>query len=103
PAGKSVHGLEYAQMYPDLTNVKRKYLGARQPKDSPYEDPRIKLYLVKDLAPLIMRLFVLPGVAFEKIVVGLTINKCQMRELEAPTEDQVLKAKVIRYYDYLRW
>jgi len=103
PAGKSVHNLEYAQMYPDLTNAKRKYLGARQPKDSPYEDPKIKLYFVKDLAPMIMRLFVLPGVDYEKVVTGLTINKCQMRELDLPTEADRLKAKVIRYYDYLRW
>jgi len=103
PAGKSVHNLEYAQMYPDLTNVKRKYLGARQPKDSPYDDPRIKLYFVKDLAPMIMRLYVLGGVDFEKVVTGLTVNKCQMREITLPTEDQKLKAKVIRYYDYLRW
>jgi len=103
PAGKSVHNLEYAQMYPDLTNAKRKYLGARQPKDSPYDDPRIKLYFVKDLAPMIMRLYVLPGVDFEKVVTGLTVNKCQMREITIPTEDQKLKAKVIRYYDYLRW
>jgi len=103
PAGKSIHQLEYAQMYPDLTDTKKKYLGARQPKDSPYNDPRIKLYLVKDLAPLIMRLFVLGGVDYEKCVIGLTVNKCQLREIEAPTEDQLLKAKVIRYYDYLRW
>ncbi len=103
PAGKSIHQLEYAQMYPDLTDTKKKYLGARQPKDSPYNDPRIKLYLVKDLAPLIMRLFVLGGVDFEKCVIGLTVNKCMLREIEAPTEDQLLKAKVIRYYDYLRW
>lgn len=103
PAGKSIHNLEYAQMYPDLTNVKRKYLGARQPKDSPYDDPRIKLYFVKDLAPIIMRLYVLGGVDYEKIVTGLTVNKCLMREITAPTEEQMLKAKVIRYYDYLRW
>ncbi|GAH22123.1 unnamed protein product [marine sediment metagenome] len=50
-----------------------------------------------------MRLYVLPGVAFEKIIMGLTINKCLMRVIEAPTQDQLLKAKVIRYYDYLRW
>ncbi|MBA7694879.1 hypothetical protein ES703_103494 [subsurface metagenome] len=103
PAGKSVHNLEYAGMYPDITDNKLKYLGARQPKDSPYGDPRIKLYFVKDLAPLIMRLFVLPGVDFEKIVAGFVINKCLMREIEAPTDDQKLKSKVIRYYDYLRW
>jgi len=103
PSGKSVHNLEYAQMYPDLTNAKRKYLGARTPKDSPYEDPRIKLYFVKDLAPMIMRLYVLGGVDYEKIVAGLTINKCLMREITIPTEADRLKAKVIRYYDYLRW
>jgi len=103
PASKSVHQLEYAGMYPDITDNTKKYLGARQPKDSPYDDPRIKLYLVKDLAPLIMRLYVLPGVDYEKIVCGLTVNKCLMRIIEAPTDDQLLKAKVIRYYDYLRW
>jgi len=103
PAGKSISQLEYAQMYPDLDDDEKKYLGARQPKDSPYDDPRIKMYLVKDLSPLIMRLFTLEGVDYEKIVVGLTINKCKMREIEAPSQDDLLKAKVIRYYDYLRW
>ncbi|KKL81149.1 hypothetical protein LCGC14_1997610 [marine sediment metagenome] len=103
PAGKSVHQLEFSSMYPDLTDNTKKYLGARSPEDSPYDDPRIKVYLVKDLAPVIMRLYALPGVDYEKIVVGLTINKCLMRVIEAPTEDQKLKSKVIRYYDYLRW
>ena len=103
PAGKSVHQLEFAQMYPDVTDVDKRYLGARMAHDSPFEDPRIKLYFVKDLAPVIMRLYALAGVDYEKIVVGLTINKLKMREIEAPTQDQMLKAKVIRYYDELRW
>ena len=34
-------------MYPDLTDNTKKYLGARSPEDSPYDDPRIKVYLVK--------------------------------------------------------
>lgn len=103
PSGKYIHQLEYAQMYPDLTHAKRKYLGAKSAKDSPYDDPRIKLYFVKDLAPLIMELYVLEGVDFEKIVVGLTVNKCLMEEIKQPTQEQQLKAKVIRYYEYLRW
>lgn len=103
PAGKHVHQLEYAQMYPVITDAKKKYLGAKQPKDSPYDDPRIKLYFVKDLAPLIMRLLVLEGVDYEKIVCGLTINKCLLEEIAQPTEEQKLKAKLIRYYEYLRW
>ena len=103
PAGKNIHQLEYAQMYPDITDATRLYLGIKTAKDSPFDDPRIKLYFIKDLAPLIMRLYVLAGVDYEKIVVGLTINKCHIEEIEAPTEEQMLKAKVIRYFEYLRW
>ncbi|KKK52929.1 hypothetical protein LCGC14_3099960 [marine sediment metagenome] len=50
-----------------------------------------------------MRLYVLAGVDYEKCGLDFIINKCQLRELETPTEDQKLKAKVIRYYDELRW
>lgn len=103
PADRYVSQLEYAGMYPDITSATKKYLGIKTPADSPYDDPRIKLYLVKDLAPLIMRLYVLEGVDYEKIVTGLIINKCLMEEIEKPSEEQLLKAKVIRYYDYLRW
>ena len=103
PSGKSVHQLEWAQMYPDVTDVDKRYLGARRAEDSPYEDPRIKLYFVKDLAPLIMKLYCLPGVDYEKIMVSITVNKCDMRHIESPTDEQRLKAKVIRYYDELRW
>lgn len=103
PAGKTVDNLEYASMYNDITDAERLFLGAHQPKDSPYDDPRIKFYLVKDLAPLIMKLYVLAGVDYEKIVLGLTINKCLMEEVPSPSDADKLKSKVIRYYDYLRW
>lgn len=103
PASKSIHQLEYAQMYPELTDTTKRYLGARRAEDSPYEDPRIKVYFVKDLAPVIMRLYCLPGVDYEKVMARLTINKCYMREVPQPTDEQMLKAKVIRYYDELRW
>jgi len=103
PAGKTVDNLEYASMYNEITDAKRLFLGSHQPKDSPYDDPRIKMYLVKDLAPLIMKLYVLAGVDYEKIVLGLTINKCLMEEVKSPSDADKLKSKVIRYYDYLRW
>lgn len=103
PAGKSIHRLEYAQMDPDITHAKRLFLGAFTAKDSPYDDPRIRAYFVKDFTPLIMRLYVLAGIDLEKIVVGLTINKCKLREITSPTQADSQKAKVIRYYDELRW
>ena len=102
PADRHVHGLEYAGMTPDVSSATLVYLGARKPEDSPSEDPRNKFNLVKDLAPLILRLYVLPGVDYEKVVLDMTISKCQLNEIQ-PTEQQKAKAKVIRYYEELRW
>ncbi len=103
PAGRNIHDLEYAGMAPLVTSATLRYLGARKPEDSPYDDPRIKFYFPYNVAPLIMRLYVLAGVDWEKVICGLVINKCKLRELPAPTQEQQLKAKVIRYYEELRW
>ena len=102
PAGEFVHRLDQAGMVPDVTHATRRYLGARKPEDSPYDDKRIFLYFVKDLEPLILRVFVDTGVDFEKCVLGLTVNKCYMVAM-SPTAEQLAKAKVIRYYTELRW
>ena len=103
PAGKHINSLEYAQMFPDVADAKKRYLGARRPVDSPFNDPRIKFYLVSDLTPLIIRVYNLAGVDYEKCVLNFTINKCHLEEIPAPTEQEKLKAKVIRYFDDLRW
>ncbi len=103
PATRHIHGLEFAGMTPDVSSSTLVYLGARKPEDSPAEDPRIKFYLVMDLAPLILRTYVLPGVDYEKVVFDYTINKCDLRQIDQPTEDQKKRAKVIRYYEELRF
>lgn len=107
PQSKALSYLEYSGMTPDVTNSTKRYIGARKPEDSPYEDHRIKMYFVKDLSPLIMRLYCLPGVDYEKVVVGLMVNKCRLREVSVEqgtmTNEDKVKAKVIRYYDEQRW
>ena len=104
PASRSIHGLEFGGMTaPDVGSTTLVYLGARLPADSPIEDPRIKFYLVKDLEPIVLRVYVLPGVDYEKVVLSATINKCLLREIPQPTEDDLRKAKVIKYYESLRW
>lgn len=103
PAGEFVHRLEQPGMVPDVTHATRRYLGARKPEDSPYDDKRIFLYFVKDLEPMILRVFVDTGIDFEKCVLGLTVNKCYMVAMPSPTADQLAKAKVIQYYTELRW
>ena len=103
PAGEYVSRLEQAGMVPDVTHATRRYLGARKPEDSPYNDKRIFLYFVKDLEPVILRVFVDTGCDFEKCVLGLIVNKCYLKEITAPTSEQLARAKKLLYYSELRW
>lgn len=102
PAGEYVHRLDQASMVPTVTSPTLRYLGATRPEDSPCDDKRIFCYFVKDLEPLILRLYVLPGVDWEKCSICLLINKCRLKEI-APTAEQLAKAKTILYYTELRW
>ncbi|MBU0778343.1 hypothetical protein KKH23_09310 [Patescibacteria group bacterium] len=102
PAGEYVHRLEQAGMVPNVASATLRYLGARKPEDSPYDDKRIFTYSVKDLEPLILRLLVDNGVAWEKMVLGLVVNKCYLKQI-TPTAEQLARAKVVRYYPELRW
>jgi len=113
PAGEFVHRLEQAGMVPNVANVTLRYLGAIKPEDSPYNDKRIFLYFVKDLEPLILRTYVDSGqpsgdivhtvTGYEKCVFGLTINKCYLEEIKAPSAEQWAKSKKLLYYSELRW
>lgn len=119
PLSQYVSRLEQATMVPDVTVVGRRYIGARKPEDSPYNDPRIFLYFVKDLDPLFIRLFVEPSQQHEKCILGLTVNKCYLvpnsvlqnptqreklaPDMPVPTAEQISRAKILRYYTELRW
>lgn len=102
PAGEYVHRLEQAGMVPNVASATLRYLGARKPEDSPYDDKRIFTYSVKDLEPLILRLLVDNGVLWEKMVLGLVVNKCYLKQI-TPTAEQLARAKKIDYYTELRW
>jgi len=102
PAGEYVHRLEQAGMVPNVASATLRYLGACKPEDSPYDDKRIFIYTVKDLEPLILRLFVDNGADFDKCVLGLVVNKCYLKEI-APTAEQLSRALKIDYYTELRW
>lgn len=102
PAGEYMHRLEQAGMVPNVASATLRYLGARKPEDSPYDDKRIFIYSVKDLEPLILRLLVDNGVAWEKMVLVLVVNKCYLKQI-TPTAEQLKLAKKIDYYTELRW
>ena len=103
PAGEYMHRLEQAGMVPNVASATLRYLGARKPEDSPYDDKRIFSYSVKDLEPLFLRVLVDSGIDFEKCVLGLLVNKCYLKHIAAPTAEHLRLAKVIPYYSELRW
>ncbi|GAI18667.1 unnamed protein product, partial [marine sediment metagenome] len=102
PAGEYANRLEQAGMVPNVTHPTHRYLGARKPEDSPYDDKRIFIYSVKDLEPLFLRVFVDDGVDFEKCILSLLVNKCYLKQI-TPTAEQLAKALKIQYYSELRW
>ncbi len=111
PADRHINSLEFAGMTPDVTNVNRRFLGARKPEDSPFNDHRFFIYAVKDLEPVILRHYVLPNLgfvapataAFEKCIMGIFVNKCHLVEKKSPTDEQLKKAKVLEYHESIRW
>jgi len=107
PAGEYVSRLEQAGMVPNVLLPTLRYLGARKPEDSPYDDKRIFMYFVKDLEPMILRAYIDSGQpsgdGYEKVVIGLTVNKCYLKEIATPTAEQWARSKVLLYYSQLRW
>lgn len=103
PAGEALSRLEQSSMMPNVASATLRYLGARKPEDSPYEDKRIFMYFVKHLEPLILRVFVDTGIDYEKCVLGVLVNKCRLTQIANPTAKQRELAKTIRYYSELRW
>jgi len=98
PTGKYVYALGESSMYPDVTSATLKYLGAKKYEDSPYENPLWYLYFIKDMAAFILRLLVLEGIDYEKVTIEFKVNKCQIKEIETPTVEQMEKALLLRYH-----
>jgi hypothetical protein len=70
--------------YPNLADPDRRYLGAIIPEDSPAENPLLKLWFIKDMPSYILKVYVRPGVDFEKIRLRLLIAKHKLIEIPKP-------------------
>jgi len=73
-----------SDMYPDLTNVEKRYLAFIPPEESPYGNPLLKLWAIANMPSWILKVYVRPGVDFEKPVIGFKVNKLQVREISKP-------------------
>lgn len=103
PSTRYVYDLEYTGMYPDTSNVKKRFLGSRKPIDSPLDDPKIRLYFVKNATALTLRCYIQPGVDYSQISLGFLVNKLKLNEITTPTEEQLRKARFIEWYEKLFW
>jgi len=84
------------KLYPE-----KEYVLYKTYKDSPADAPLLFLYAIKDMAAFTLRFYVLEGIDYEKCTAAFQINKCQLTEIEEPTEEQLEKALLIRHYDEL--
>lgn len=100
PADQPIYRLDYPTMLPLMSDAALKYLGNIKPEDSPPENPRLKLYLLYELKPVILRLVCDDGVDYDKVTLKFTINRCHMSE-EKPPEN--VQPKPIEYLDSLKW
>jgi len=99
PADYPIYRLDYPDMSPLVSHAERKYLGTIKPYESPPDDPKLKLYLVFKLKPIILRLAIDEGVSYEKCTLEILINRCLMKEGTLPAGAPV---KFIRYLDEIK-
>lgn len=71
-------------MYPDLDDTELKYLAAITPEDSPYDNPLLKLWAIKDMAAWILKDYILPGVDYDNSILGFKIAKHRLAKIAKP-------------------
>jgi hypothetical protein len=99
PAGYPVFRLDYSTMSPLVSDADRKYLGTIRPSESPPENAMLRLYFLNKLDPVILRVCVDEGVAYEKCTLEFLINRCLIKEGTAPAS---VTPKFIEYLDEIK-
>lgn len=103
PKDTYVYPLGDSSMYPDVSHVKKRYLGAKTHRESPDTAPLLNLYAIKDMPAFFMRFYTIAdAVAFEKCTAQLYINKCKLTEIEGPMEEQEARALLIPWYEEMK-
>jgi len=98
-----VYKLGDSSMYPLVTDPTNRYLGAFRPEHSPAESPLLFLYAIKDAPALYLRPWVLDDAeaTWDKVTIEFFINKCRLREIAQPSEEQRRKALRIAWHEEL--
>lgn len=94
--------LGYTGMIPDSSDDTKRYLGCYKESDIPYESLRLRLTFVKNLDPMILRIYIDSPKDYEKAVIRFLINRCRIKKLERPTPEQMSIARKILHYSELK-
>jgi len=93
-----VQQLAYTGMVPSVTDATRKYLGCLTEIDTPFDEMKFRVCFVKDEVPMVLRLHINSGEAYDKVRLQFLVNRCTLKDLEFPTDTQKSRArKILRY------
>jgi len=99
PAETAIFRLDYVTMLPTISDSDKRYIGAYSWRDSPADDPRLKIIIPEGLDPLILRIYINPSEAYEKCIWAMTINKWKIEK----TTEQPKPADIIPYILEVAW
>ena len=81
------------------TEHELRYVGEFSGEDSPYDQPKLRIHAVKDMAALALR-FYADSPEDEKVVVKFTVNRCKVDEVRYGDLTEKEKAAVREIYHY---
>jgi len=94
--------LGYSEMYPNNPGIPQTgFMSALTPKDSPEENPLIKIWSIYNMAPWILRLTPDTGVDYEKPILSFQVAKHKVRNMQPLANGQAPfpTFTTVRYYD----
>ena len=101
-AGQYIYDLGNSNMYPDVSDTTKIYLGPKYPGDSPYDSPLWFFYAVANMPNIVLRVLAMSGVDFEKCTIGWWINKCKVELIETPSQAQKNSALYLPWYTEMK-
>lgn len=100
PNGSPLWKLPQASMIPSKTDAALKYLGAKDPEDSPAYSPNLRFWFIKDMPAVILRPIILSGVDFEKVTFTFKVAKHILVPLPGKPPGAY---DTVPYIEELRW
>jgi hypothetical protein len=94
--------LGYTGMSPSVGDTTKMYLGCLTEVDSPVKEKKFRVCFVKDEVPMVLRLYIDSGEAYEKVMLHFLVNRCSLQHLTVPTEDQKKVARRILRYSEIK-